>query len=649
FFLPALFLVLGILLLFVFQRFFFAKENLNLTVRLAYREILFNVSQSAGSIARARVLSFIEAFNSRASDLTTNKNFKLFYKNLVNSEGFCDLKPVKIKVDSKNFSELIKGTGKDITLEVVVSFEEVAPIFPEQKSSFGEFERFFLLKIISKASRQNFSITTVNFTDGKILLSHLPIYPKFTIFVKEKANFKVNPIWDSENAASIKQHPVIINNGKELKPYEELSFDKMSEFIQKQGFLYFGGAPWVFNLSTIGGKRELADPGIPIRNLLFEIDFGSLSQDEKKNLRFYLEGRGNFRESRTKAGLEFMKLAKKEDVEFSSKLNLFGSVRNPSPTVVLGRVKRNYILEQGVLNLENGNQGPLPFIKQMNHFISGQWPGPTSKGVIKKVKDKVFNGRFEQYKKWMSQNVPPSDAGYNRGIIPFLKPTTSGKKVKFTEKKVDLPILKNLSVNNFGVNPAVMQLDKYITLIDPKYKNRLLYRGNPETFDMNSYLKKKVCFIHKSAKIFLKKRLKKNELELNGAERISGPLSLTKQINLKKGNDGILVADGTINISAGINTGKGHLYIMSTKGDIRINTSSPINAYLLALKGKILFQKNFELNGGMALNEFNNSSFPKSKKKMKINYNQNFDITSTEVRKQGYKIILRHFWDFYVQ
>ncbi|MFC1744951.1 hypothetical protein ACFL35_13245 [Candidatus Riflebacteria bacterium] len=633
-FLPLLFVVIGILLLFAFKRLFFARENINLATRLVNREILYSAAQGVLEIGKAQFISYIEAFNSGAKDLGSRRIFKQFHEKLLNKEGFIELKPLEIRIKSENFKEIVNSIQQDIHLDVLLYIQDIQPIFKPstlKQSAFGKYERTFLVKIKSTASLGNYDITAVGFTQARLMLCHIPIFPKFTLFIKQKGNFKPNPI---------KALPIIFHHGQSLPKEKKLSSEKMSELLQRQGLIYLGGTEWKLGLSSKEKHGDLAAPAIPRKKFFYQIK--SVPSAVGNFLRFYSTARGMFNKDSDPKQFEFIKNAREEQYKYSSSFNLFGSTKNPSPTLIIGRVKRKYVLEQGIYNRESSKTAPLPFIDQ-NIFNSMSWPGIKDQNLLKYMKNTMFGGSYGNYKNRMST---PVIEDFNIAVSALLD-SKDKNDLKFTLKEVNLPRLKNIEINNNSVATMRIQLDKYLSLIDDK--NELLFRGNPETFEMDRYLARKTCFKYKYAQYFLKTRLKKNILQIKGVEHVTDNLAITQSMTLKKGHAGILIADKHISIGAGINTPGGHLYIISRSGNIKIKTAQPISAYLVALKGKIYFPDNFNIRGGVAIKELANNSIKSGGGSKKITYNPGMDITLRKVRKKGYKFVLRDTWDFYVR
>lgn len=639
-FLPILFIVIGILVLMAMQRLFFSRQSLNVTVRLANQEILYNVSKSALEISKAKLDSFFNACSKGDPDLLNNDSYKFFTNNFLDSQGYLDIKECSFPIENSNFEDLVESTDKNIDVNVSLELNEIEPLsgsLGTEPSIKDKYEKTFVLKLVSKASLDVYSVSSVCFTQGKLISLHVPPFSKFSIFLKRKGGFRVNEIFDSNESSSVDALPIQIINGSTLSNGDKLSPQEMSSFIENQGYIFLGGSDWNFGLTSCGNNKNLAAAGLDKEIYRFPVDKGPKSGTS--DFKFYSGAKAMNRECRFTKMDRYLSKAPKKDTSDSALINLYGTENEPSPTLVIGNVKRKFILQQGIFL---GKEAPLPYLESTG-FHSRQWP-KTPSNVVDFFYDQVFGGDYSFYAEKMSKPITDE---YNRGILSYINNLNQADNLIFTSPNPQLPACSNIKINNVPILSSQWQLTKYLTLVDDN--NQELFNGDPETFDADNYLMRKVCYIHESENDFFQARKNNYKLQIMGVERIKGPLNIKKPFTLFQNNAGIIIADGNILIKSKITSPGGFLYLVSRNGNISIETTQPVNAYLIALNGTIFMPEKFSILGGIAAAEFKSGSIKKSKRKMTISYNKELDITKSSIRKKGYRIFLNDDWNFYVR
>lgn len=644
FFLPLLLVVASVILLLAMQRLFFARNTLLFTVHLARHEVAYQAALGGLKCGRALFASLVDLLNDggRADDLPPG--LSAFAAKFRDPAGGIRIAECDAALASPNFAALEKASGAK--LEVRATVDRVAAIEGSPRGADGPEEMVFRLRVSSTALFEGSRVSLAYVTEGRRVLTHLPLLSKFTLHVKEPGEFRVNAVNDSEDAEKVKRFPLTLEHGRTLRPGETLKGEELSALLDAQGFVYLGGdAGWRLGLGTIGRDPRLEDAGI-VRDLyLYDVGAGLFPNSEA--FQFYARASGLFRESRTPEGREFMALASNDEAVLSSLLHLHGGSGAPSPAFVAGQASACRLLEQGITRPDMDLRAAFPYLPDEETFRSKRWPGGNSDAVVSLVHDAIFAGDYEAYRERMSRPVREQ---YNRVLHAYLKRSALPPELHDVMELPDgtLPPLARLKINDIAAKPDLLHKPAgRVTLLSEK--GETVYQGGFEGPDLAAFLGPRVCYLHKSGKDFHAARGGDGRIAIQGIERVAGDLAIGEGFRLAPESFGLLVVDGDIRIGAPIPASAGHLYLVSLGGDIAVETGGPVNAYLAAPKGTVTLPDGVEIRGGLAASRLTARFLPDGRNVRKLAYDPRFDVTDDGVRAKGFKVVVRRTWDFLVE
>ncbi|MEW6708451.1 MAG: hypothetical protein AB1403_01395 [Candidatus Riflebacteria bacterium] len=461
---------------------------------------------------------------------------------------------------------------------------------------------------------------------------------KFSLFLRKQGNLSNNSFEDSLTSVSrLKDTPLLVFNGK-TSNLNALTPSAAAEFFEKQGWVFLGGdSPWIIGCGAGGGNPDLASGMLDNEMHLFEIkdpdEFASLNF-----LNYYSQAEALSPELKSSEYAEAYQ--SHSDELFSSKIRVSGSKNRPTPTNVVGKVIHKWALIQGLFNQPSKKFYPYPFISE-SQFKSHSWPGMSENAAM--TMEENFGGTFSRYKARMSTLI---EERYNAINLRALKFSSS-------------PLEKAMMINPANIpSDAVLPEkskrlvvdDQAASFIDSNYGNSyklsrdngtMIFDGNLSGFENLQFMKAKVCETFTKAGDFFK-RLENStkELVLDNAYLVEGDLNIDRRISSVDGCGGMIIAAGDIVINNEILApSQEPIVIISLGGNIRVNTSGPVQAGLIALKGKVMVERGFDLQGIIAADELSLSrSAPSSMRK--IVYNPNFDTTDSQAYLRAFKLFM---------
>ncbi|MFZ5953117.1 MAG: hypothetical protein ACOYXC_20610 [Candidatus Rifleibacteriota bacterium] len=461
---------------------------------------------------------------------------------------------------------------------------------------------------------------------------------KFSLFLRKQGNLSNNSFEDSLTSVSrLKDTPLIVFNGK-TGSLNSLAPNAAAEFFETQGWVFLGGdSPWIVGCGAGGGNPDLASALLDNEMHLFEIkepdEFASLNF-----LNYYSQSEALSPELKT---TEFAEAYQSHSDElFSSKIRVSGSKSRPTPTNVVGKVIYKWALIQGLFNQPSKKFYPYPFINE-SQFNSHSWPGMSENAAMTMVEN--FGGIFNRYKARMSTII---EERYNALNLRALKFSTA-------------PLEKAIMINPENIpSDAVLPEkskrlvvdDQAASFIDANYGNSyqicrdngtIIFAGNLSGFENLQFMKAKVCeTFTKTGDFFKRLENSGKELILDNAFLIKGDLNIDRRISSIDGCGGMIIAEGDVAINNEILAPNQEvIVIVSLGGNIRVNTSGPVHAGLIALKGKIIVERGLDVQGVVAAEELSMSrSAPTAMRK--ISYNPNFDSTDSQAYLRAFKLFM---------
>ncbi len=625
---PLVLVVIVLVLLMGFSVIYMARHQLSFTAKDVHHAKLYRLARCGAEIARAQVETFIY-------QVPYEGGFRTTFGELLDYNGDFAVEEKSVRVESDNLDMLVEKVGGDVSLEVIISVNDIEKLHENPTSDLEDNETSFMLKIESTARSEEAEVVTACAVEGRRMFTHIPPVSKFTLFVHQKGDFRINTILDSRSISTVRTFPIVFHNGQVVD--EDISPEDLSEFIQDQGFVYLGGGePWDINLSTIGNDDELCDTGILRRMFRYPLPQGSTLRS--RNFEYYSFPQGVFKEARMAEGSYFLSLFSEHNVNYSSNMNLFGTPTAPSPTVVFGCAYRWFVLEQGLIHATRSVRSALPYLTPFN-FRYMVWPGDVNRETAQLIAEDLFDNDYDRYYQRMAQPVVQD---YNAGLASFAAAGSQSVCVPDT----GLPFLPRVKSNDVEIDPTAVHLSgQKLTLVGQD--GSLVYQGHPEQFDVVESLEKKVCFTYPSQEAFFEARERNEKIKIKGVERILGSLTISRPFTLAEGYTGLLLVDGDITISAPVQKGSGHLYLVSGGGDISFTTASPVEAYLAAPAGTIGFPDEFQVLGGVMCRQLENSRLPTALGRCRIGYDPKLDVTDRVVIADGYRVVTQETWTYY--
>lgn len=651
-FFPLLLVVVGIVFVYSVQSLFLSRQNLNVTVRLASQDMLYQAALGALEAAEAEMGGFAGALAS-GSDLAGNPLYQDLASRLTDSSGLPRVVEFEKALDlpAFRFIEDRAGPGVSITSSFSISGSEPIidpgrfPAIPDDR------ERNFDLKISATALTNGVSVTVVAFTRGRLLFTHVPPFSKFTLNLFSPGAFRADAMADqasvSADPGTVAGPAIILDNGRVLEEGEALQRTDLASLLSGQGFVLLGGGTWELGHSSGWSGESSGDAGL--RAGIFTYDISAPPSGGPEGMRFYSRERELTALAMTAACGEYMRNAGTEKIRRSSYVRIFGTRSGPSPTLVFGNVRRRYVLEQGICDTSGERVAPLPFMPDSGAFDSWGWPSSTGPDARDFVYRQLFSCDYVSYSSRMSTVVTED---FNRGHLAFLEAPGGAPSPLWPEGFPG----GALPVPGVEANGAVLAGEPLpcngITLRCED--GNIVFTGDPWGEDITGYLDKRVCYSHRSASAFTRNRTDGGVLRVRGIEKVPGRLVIDRRLTVPSGCGGVILAEGDLVVAAPIDCEAGaHLYLVSLGGDMVVDTSGEIEACLAAPKGRILLPARFSIKGGVTARSIHPDSFNTSSGGAQgpktIEYDQDLDFTRREVFREGFRFILRERWERYVR
>jgi len=438
----------------------------------------------------------------------------------------------------------------------------------------------------------------------------------FTLFVKNiPSGTDLNTLVVDEEGNPIQGKPLVLDNGNFNKEASPLNI----------GMIFLGNEkpqdPLVLRLShgaDIGGVGELFH--------LFDDYYFDIIYDRKFPGSPYLIGHLDYGLCREMKSMGHYGIAFQRDVNTSA-LKLFGSPYNPTPTRVLGNIRRSYVrlaAYQDKTSLGMNHMSSLPFATPGNFSSNGVMPiADASEDPVKfkscaSLAARLFAGAADyiQYSKYMNQIVTAEP--YNHGLFSEIK-----DKRGLVCSPFKIPDIKERlypsKENNYGGLPAA-PADSEITADDL----RKLTLDEKYITPYVSYRFKDNADMDKFRKLFIAPDSSPEILNLGLVAYFEGDITLPAMVVARGGM--IVCKKGNITLSGNIVADPFQnqiLTLIALDGEIIVNADR-VDASLIALKEGTKFapQKPLQINGTLAVNSIDFTQLSKVGGRIKFKTSQ---------------------------
>ncbi len=434
----------------------------------------------------------------------------------------------------------------------------------------------------------------------------------FTLFVKSvPAGTDLNSIMVDEDGDPVQGKPLILENGNFNKEASPLNI----------GMVFLGNEkpqePIVLRLSHGADRAGAGELFHLFNDYYFDIIY-----DRQFPQSPYLIGHLDYGLCREMKGMGGYGIAFQRDVN-TSVLKLFGSPSNPSPTRVLGNVRRSYVrlaAYQDKATLGISYMSAMPFATPGSFQSGGTMPiadineDPLKFKACSAIAARIFSGAADylKYSKFMNQIVTVEP--YNHGLFSEIKDKRGMicDPFKIPDIKEKLYPSKE---NNYGGVPAA-PADSEITIDDL----RKLTLDEKYITPYVSYRFKDAADFEKFKKLFIAPDSSPAILNLGLAAYFEGDVTLPAMTIARGGM--IVCKKGNITISGDIIADPFQnqiLTLIALDGEIIVNADR-VDASLIALREGTKFTplKPLQINGTLAVNSIDFTQLAKVGGKLKF-------------------------------
>ncbi len=647
FLLPAVLLLICLIVLLAVTRHFFSREHLNMAAHLADYERAYHVANGALLAARDMWLRLEEDFNRGGSSPAGKSQdapdeLRKVYAKLLDSEGFPITKGVRFSWEDPLLADLVEG-WKDATVpKVEIELRPGESLFsnpagPGFRTDSRETQ--FHLFVRASAGVGDATCNLSWYKPMKIINILPPVIGKFALFIRGQGSLALNRLEDSSSFQDLKDSPLVVGSDTGI-PGSTYAPDSFSDHIDRQGWVFLGGAPrWTLGLAAGGGDVRFSDALVPGGCYTYPMAPEEPLAAEKFKFSYYVSPRPLQRGLRAPECHHAFARCSSRDPDCSSILHLNGNGKAPSPTLVLGNVGRRWALVQGLKNDDKGVAVAFPMLDTVT-FQGNSWPGGESSRTIGKIRDN-FGGSFELYEKRMSNLITePYNAGLYRMIEfpgdPFEKIVVIDSE-KFPAGFKPPPPPKRVKIDGQPARLGEMACGSSYTLLDDSGRE-LFVGGDLSLIEDLSFLEKRVGARFEN----LEKMLGGLPKDKAGYPTLPGVILLEKGMNVTEpvhfGNGGMVLVKGSVRLQSQVSVegNDGPLTIISLVGEIRVETPVEIEAGLIALQGTVFIPAQARIHGLLAARELS-LAVSDPPRPRQIVYDHAFDPTDSANWKRGFR------------
>ncbi|MEW6710560.1 MAG: hypothetical protein AB1403_12115, partial [Candidatus Riflebacteria bacterium] len=571
----------------------------------------------------------------------SSKAIKPILSSLLNSDGSLSQQPFKLVLDSSTILDFVdKLQQSGIKLDeyrVELQFLPQKPLFQPMASGLGlqpdPAEIAWKMVLRSYARVGNGVETLIYYRQGRTISLQPPVVGKFSLFISEPDASQLNRL-DLANAGadgSPKASAVTVNNGASASR-ASLEPAAARDLVDSQGWIYFGES----------AECDLKNgPGSALLNTGYfsaPLESGDFLASKGTFRYYYFCDNFSLPLHQSPDGIApFSELPADEFLK-ASVYQVNGTDASPSPTLVIGRVKRSFPIVQGLAGVKSALRFPFPMLDSAA-FSGNDWPCRLKPAEVQMIR-KNFDDDYQKYVVRMSfiYSEPANAAN-----LQLLKPATTHEEYAVLQPESlpasvsRPPALKRLHVNGNPAEFIGFAAGAAYSLVDQNGGE--VFKNAPfSSFKDLNFLKARAVRAFKTIDEAEKKleKNKESELLVPGAILIESSVDLKNTIKLSDCG-AILLVHGDVSISADQSATNGRiLTLISLSGNISIADGVKVDAALIALQGEINLGAGASVNGLVACR--NLRPVLAEGKTSRVNYQNVFDFTSQSARLNSYRL-----------
>ncbi|MBU1108872.1 MAG: hypothetical protein KKB51_19500 [Candidatus Riflebacteria bacterium] len=645
FVLPGVLMLVCILILLAATRHYFSRNQLIQAAHGAHYEKAYHLAVGGLDSADELFMKAVSYFNDSRAE-TMPKIAKAppellpILKALLDKDGLPYTRKEFIPIQPAVFKHLQSSWENFATLKVEVELKDletlVIPSAPGPVSD--EREKKILVMLHAEASINGAVAKVCRYREAKLVNILPSILGKFSLYLRQQGSLDNNSFVDTfAGTGGLKDTPLIVYSGKSTG-FASLKPEAAADFFESQGWIFLGGdAPWIVGSGPGGGSGEHASGMQMNDQQMFPIP----AQDDFSSLGFLAYySQPEFLAVDLKKPLYNQAFRDvNNDQLFSSRIRISGSRITPTPTNIVGKAIYRWALIQGFTNTATQKFAPFPMLKEPQ-FPGGNWPGMSQNAAM--TVEENFAGDFKRYSARMSYLIEENYNSINLRALKFPSPPLS------TAIQID-PI--SISDKDRPGTSRRLKVDtRPATFIDVNHGNsyqvcrddgKVLFDGNLSGFeDLRHFLSKAGESFDEPVDFFKKIKNKEKENVISNIYYIKGDLLIDRPLKAKDGCGGMVLVGGNITIQNEIVAPNLETIILiSLGGNIRIATSSKIQAGLIALKGSIQAGSSLNVEGILSARDLSMSLLSPLGSR-KLLYNPNFDATDTQIYNRGFRFFM---------
>lgn len=646
--LPVILLLICILLLLAGTRHFFSQHQLIQAAHGADYEKAYHMATGALEAVDSKLLKAVEFINDGRPESfpkieKASPEIKPLVEKMLGQDGLIKTGNEKIPVDSELFRYLQKDFEDYSTLKVELELRRLESLFTPSGAPGpipDEREAKVMVLLHAEASIHGAVARVYRYREARMVSILPPVIGKFVLFLREQGSANVGMLADSMVGKNqVNDSPLMVFAGAGCAA-ASLPPSESATFFDRQGWVFLGSeAPWKLGAGPGGGDDEYASALLSNDLRVFSIpDSDALSA--RSDLSYYAQPEYLFKELRTPYFHQVMRECSSEEL-LSARIRIGGSANRPSPAVVLGKAIGRWTLLQGLKNERTGLYAPFPNLNE-TQFMQDSWPGMTA-DAVRRIREN-FNGDFRRYRERMSCPVEESFNNLNLRVMAFHDPRLAWQISMSPDNLpagIDMPaqsgrvLVDNQPVSFFKMNHGSLYK---MSCSD----GRSLFAGNLSGFEDIAYLKARAGFVCDTAAEFFKEiQNGAREHVVNDVYHIKGDLTVDRPLFAANGCGGMILVDGNVTVNDAIRAPDDEpVIIVSLGGSIRLATSQPVEAALIALKSSIFIESSVEIKGLLAARDLSLNNLPGVKRRV-LNYNQALDVTDAESYLRGFRLFMK--------
>ncbi|MFZ5952253.1 MAG: hypothetical protein ACOYXC_16235 [Candidatus Rifleibacteriota bacterium] len=691
----ALFMVIGFLLfigLIAIYLNFFSKHQMQQTRDTSNAEVCYRAAAFSARQTMAYLQRTADYINS--SDPATipklakaPPEIKQFIEFFFDADGLMKKEPLELKLSvEKSPLKFFLNTYQNLEIKVIIKSTAIKPLhenpsIPGLKGLDEELRGRFV--IIAEAAIKNTARKVITRAEFRYTNLTLPVVGRFSLMAmrgignpNSLSATAAGTSWQTcrlppELSVDSSRSPLLINGGQSVTDLNSI-VSNPAGFLNKQGWIFLGtpdsssSSYWTLNAAPsappVGegfalGKNTAFAYALQQGGEAFGIAYNHprlpepLEVYRKYEVVVFLTGA--FADSKTQK-FQYAFENTEQPIDNYSILQLMGSNASISPNLVFGNVYRRYLMMKTIRRIRT-NTGPdeyaiLPYVTSAD--FSRNDLGIT--GFSPLVADLIQTtcAGHNGYSTVMSQVIT---APANEAVAQCLNSSANSLKPEFRSGTIER-IAREISFS--ATVPEQMLFNSECRLF--RDGGQEIYSGNladslpnigqilisraAREFDSDVDLIK-----------FLKKQIAARK-PVTGIYRIKNDFNWTEDFNSLALGGIIIVADGNVRVSAGIgpvtNSGipdavNNQVALASLNGNLIIRTSAPINAALLAPRGRLSADSGgFNIRGQLAVAELDLASL-ENKAIKSINFEKSFDWADSTSYQNGFRLLLEDQQMFY--